>query len=1200
MRNTVRWLAIVLLTSVLFATVAFPQGAQTGGVTGVVKDPSGAVIPGATVQLLNERTGSMERRLTTGSDGSFVATLLPPGTYRLEVTAKGFKQYRAVEVPVRINETTRHDVTLEVGAVEQAITVEAIPTLVSTAGATTGQPVDSQTLTALPLPVPNFLFLLALSPGTAGEPPDVRSANRGIVDINVNGQRTTNNSVSLEGISVNDFNLAHFDTIPLPNPNAIDEFKVATSLYDSSIGSKGGGAVALVLKTGTKDLHGNAYWQHRNDALNANEWFRNRDGLGKAKLLQNVFGGSASGPFWGLGGFWFVNYQGVRARNGIDPAGAVARPIVPNFPTNADGTTTATLLAQRYGLNAAQIDPIALNILNLKSDIYGGQFLIPRPGQTGCPVPASTAASFTCNFSKIVPLRDDQHTATYDRFFRDSRDKVAVRWFHDDFEAQRPFGAGGSLPFPSGSIQRNRFITASHTHLFSPRQTNEFRFGFSRFNSSFAPTDLIGIDAIGATRPNKSELPGIYQFSITGLLSLGTGVNDDRGTISNTFHWTDTWSLTAGKHTFRAGGDAVRYQLNRYNRFASRGALTFGATTGAGNAFDPFQNFLQGRITALQSAAGDSQRYFRATDYSLFFQDDWRIHPRLTLNLGVRWEIMGFSNDKFFRGGIYDPVLAQQGVNPFLFPENVNIGGFRGTPGVPDCGLEHCHDLNNIGPRLGFAWDVRGNQKTVVRGGYGVYYQRLSNQNLLQGSLAPPFFVQLIDSRPTPTALQLRDPLGAQPPSAAIALDFIPQVARFAGVSGNGDPNNPANTLIFVNEAGQRCSGFGGTATNCTINLASFATSLPDARAPYTQQWNLMIQRELWRGWAVEAGYVGSHYIGGLAIWNPYLARLASPQNPITVTDINGQRYTITANTTNNEPLRHQILGLSRGRGARFDANIGQAIYHSGQLLVSRRFRGGLFFQAGYTLSHTIDNVSGSQSTDELNATRAGQGGANILNFQGDQRQNRARGDFDRPHRLILSYAYEIPMPKRGVLGSQLFQGWSVSGLVTYQNGLPFSTFNSASGGAFGATGIGTGMAICRSEQNSRYPTCTPGTVTTIDQIELSGRLQDRLANYLNPNFVSTAPLVPNGTAGATGYGTIPRNSFRAPFQQNWDFSVAKRFRITEKHSLQFRSDFFNMWNHPIFQTPAVVTVDTPATFGQITSTAIPARLIQFGLRYQF
>jgi hypothetical protein len=1193
--------ASTLLVVLVSAVPASPQGGQTGGITGVVKDTQGGTVPKAKVEIYSEETGTLVRSLTTGNDGSYAATLLPPGSYRVEVTTPGFKKYRSVGVQVRITETARQDVLLDVGTVNETVVVESIATLMNTANATTGQPVDSHTLVSLPLPVPNFLFLLALSPGTAGDPPDVRGANRGTVDINVNGQRTSNNSVSLEGVNVNDFNLAHFDTIPLPNPNTVQEFKVATSLYDAASGSKGGGALNLVLKSGTKELHGEAYWQHRNDVLNANEWFFNKNGVPRGRLLQNVFGGSASGPFWGLGGFWFVNYQGVRARNGLDPNGATLNPTIPTFPTAADGTTSAALLAPAFGLTPSQIDPIAVNILNLKNNAYGGTFLIPRSGQPGCPAPATGGTSFRCTFSKVIPLNDDQYTVSYDRQFRGGKEKLSVRWFFDNGEGTKPYATASTLAFPQAQIQRNRFISIGHTHLLSPRQVNEFRFGYSRFNSAFAPTDSVSLADIGATRPNISSVPGIYRIGVTNLFTLGTGVNDERATISNQFYWGDTWSMSVGRHTFKAGGEVIHYQLNRSNRFAIRGDLAF-ASTGVGAANTPFANFLQGRITSLQSGAGDPQRYFRATDGAAFFQDDWRIHPRVTINLGLRWELMNFSHDKFFRGGIYDPSLLQQTPprNPFLFAEELNIQGFRGTPGVSACALQDCFKKKNFGPRVGFAWDIFGKQKTIVRGGYGIYYQRLSNQNLLQGSLAAPFFVQLINSPAPPPSLQLQNPLGSQPPSAGIATAFIPQVARFAGLSSGTNPNLPNVTPIFVNQAGQRCSGFGGTATNCGINLASFASAVPNTRTPYTQQWNLTIQRDLWRGWAVEVGYVGSHYVGGIGIRDPFLARLASPANPITVTDINGVSYTITTNTPANEPLRHQILGLSRARGARFITNEGQAIYHSAQLTVSHRFQGGLFFQGAYTFSKTIDNVSGSQSTDELNATRSGQLGGNF--FQNDPTA-RSRGDFDRPHRLVVSYTWDVPIPKGSMWQSQAFRGWALSGIVTYQNGLPFTVFDSNSGRVFGNVGAGSGILVCRAVQDPTLPTCTPGTPTTIQQALLGGSIQDRLGHYLNPNFLSPLANVANSAGPpntATGYGNIPRNAFRGPFQQNWDLSISKSFTLKEKHTFVFRTDFFNAWNHPVFQSPAAVSVDAPGTFAEIRSTIIPSRLIQFGLRYNF
>ena len=1196
MLRGIHFLASGLLVGLFVVTVS-GQAIQTGGITGVVTDESGALVQGATVDVISESTGRSERTITTGGDGGYSATFLPPGAYRLEISATNFKKAVVAGVRVQITETTRQDVSLEAGRIQETVNVEATPSLINPSSATTGQALDAQTLRTLPLAAPNFLFLLNLSTGVTGEPTDVRSAGRGTADVTVNGQRTSNNSVSLEGINVNDFNLAHFDTVPLPNPNTLQEMKVATSLYDASQGSKGGGALGLVIKSGEKKFHWEGYWSHRNDALNANEWFRNSAGLSKrARLLQNVFGGSGSGPVPKLGGFWFFNYQGVRARNGIDPSGSSTAPTVQAFPTNPDGSTSAGLLAsgtypgQTVGLTAAQIDPVAVNILNLRSARFGGTFLVPRLTQSGCGgLIGGANGTFRCQFSDIAPIRDNQYVISYDRSMRNGKDKISGRWFWDEGFVTKPYGTDTSLANPRTDTQWNRFLSITETHIFSANKVNELRLGYSRFLFANIPTDTVPLSDIGATRGNSSQFPGMYRVAVTGTFQIGTGVNDDRGTVSNQYNIVDTFSWIRGKHTLRIGGESIQYQLNRFNNFAVRGALTFGSTTGTGNAFTAFQNFLQGRVTAIQSGFGDPARNFVATDFAGFVQDDYRHSSRLTFNLGLRWEGMSFGHDKLFRAGIFDPTLAAQGKNPFLIPAKVNLAGFTGTPGVSDCALKSCFDGNNFAPRVGFAWDMEGNQKMILRGGYGIYFQRLSNQNILQNSLAAPFTVQPLSSNSNPASGQLANPLAAIPPPSIIATAFIPQGTHFAGLrrtSGTGplDANDPNVAPIFVNDQGQMCLNYGGTATNCSINLASFTSAPLDAYTPYTQQWNLTLQRDLSRGWAVEVGYVGSHYIGGIGIWDPFIAPLASPSSPITVKDMNGVSYTITTNTAANEELRHQIIGLSRRRGSRYSGNIGFATYNSLQTTLSHRFGRGLYFQAAYTWSKTIDNVSGSQSTDELNQTRNGQGGANIFNNQGLSLANKAIGDFDRPHRLVVSYSYDLPVPKNDFFHNQFFRGWTISGIVTYQSGLPFSAFDSSAGGAFGIS------------NGAQTATLSGGC----SNVYTTGPLQARLDHYLNPACFTTAPAVANSAGtGVQAYGNSPRNSFRGPMQQNWDLSLIKSLHIKESHEFLFRMDTFNLWNHPIFRFPSSVDIGTASTFGQITTTAVPARLIQFGVTYR-
>jgi hypothetical protein len=406
-----------------------------------------------------------------------------------------------------------------------------------------------------------------------------------------------------------------------------------------------------------------------------------------------------------------------------------------------------------------------------------------------------------------------------------------------------------------------------------------------------------------------------------------------------------------------------------------------------------------------------------------------------------------------------------------------------------------------------------------------------------------------------------------------------------------------------VNDQGQFCLNFAPAsvpvaqrATNCSINLASFSSVNPDPKTPYNQQWNLGIQRDLGKQWITEVGYVGSHYVHGLGIFNPIEAQLASPSNPITVTDMNGVAHIVTTNTVNNEPLRVTALGLSRRQGAREDGNIGFAIYHSAQFSLSHRFQKGLYFQSAYTWSKEIDNVSGSQSTDELNATQAGQLGAALANFgNANPALNRAIGDFDRRHRLVFSYVYDLPVPKNGIWGTQAFQGWSLSGINIYQSGLPFSVTDAFGGRAFGG-GTSTGILTCGSIASAYNP----------------GSVQSQIVQgigYLNPACFASTPLVANtGTSptalnnslAPTGFGNVPRNAFRGPFQSSWDVGLGKKFKITERHLLEFRGDFFNVLNHPVFRQPSFVGITSPSTFGKINSTVVPARLIQLNAQYSF
>jgi len=309
------------VAALALAAGAFGQGGATGAIAGTVQDPSGAFVANANVRITNQDTNVQERSVTTGADGSFIAPLMPVGTYSVSIEAAGFSEAKVADVVVRVTETTRMTAKLTTKSVQQKIEVQAEVQTVNTSDAATGQAIESSTIRALPLATQNFQQLLTLSTGAQSELNAAAQLGRGQVRIQVNGQREDNNNYLIEGISVTDYNVAELTNTPLPNPDVIQEFKVQTSLYDASQGRNGGGNINAILKSGTDALHGDAYEFFRNTALDANEYFLKGSGSPRPVIQQNIFGGSLGGPIerGGKLGFFFVNYQGTRQRSGASP-----------------------------------------------------------------------------------------------------------------------------------------------------------------------------------------------------------------------------------------------------------------------------------------------------------------------------------------------------------------------------------------------------------------------------------------------------------------------------------------------------------------------------------------------------------------------------------------------------------------------------------------------------------------------------------------------------------------------------------------------------------------------------------------------------------------------------------------------------------------------------------------------------------------
>ena len=1186
--------AMLLVASLLLGSRAYGQGGATGAIAGSVVDTSGASISAADVQIISASTESIVRKLSTNADGEFVATLLPPGNYDVIVNKSGFGEAKAQAIEVRVTETTRVTISLKPGAVSEIVQISAQVTSVETTNATTGESIGGSTIRELPLATQNYQQLLSLSAGTQSELNASAQLGRGNARVIVNGQREDNNNYLIEGISATDYNVAQGTNVPLPNPDVIQEFKVQTSLYDASQGRNGGGNVNAILKSGTKEFHGDAYEFFRNDVLNANEFFLNAAGQKRPSVKQNIFGGSVGGPVVNEKfGFFFVNYQGTRQRSALSPGTQINNPAFPSLPTDRSAASIAAALStSSFPITAANIDPVALALLQFKSNQFSDPngFLIPSVGTPD--LNPAKAAYATAPFIATKPGKytDDQFTTNWDREFGGGRDKISARFFFSDAESLLPFGAGGlqaslggtlassisatDLNFPYDLPVAARFFSLGETHLFSPTLVNDFRFGYVRINNSLLNVPPVTAADLGINRPTDNVTSSIYKFTLgSSGFQIGPTPPADQFQTQNNYNFVDTVSWVKGEHIWRFGGEFTRVNLDKLFPQVFNGQLFFVNTPGAAT---DFQKLLVGAPDFSFGGGGVFNHQYRTNDFAVFGQDDWKVRRNLTLNLGLRVEVLGGFHDNNCHIGNLDQDLANSGQYPFIYGncvKGLNITGL--SPTGSDTTYKNNYSTG-LAPRIGFAYDLGGHQTTTVRGGFGIYFAREDVGTVDQLSFQAPFLPVAFSGGPAGSLSNffLTAP-NALPKGGVLDPNFVPCLGVFDGFVNN-DPTNFPNYSCAAGSPGVVPSQF------------LFGLTVPrHFVAPNTQQWNLTLQRALGKQWVLEVGYVGTHAVHLRETRTSIQARLASPSNPIVLTDTAGNQFTITENTTSNGPARSNNAGINGYNGFQLFADDAYSHYHSLQTTLSRRWGAG-YFQAAYTFSKSTDATSSGNTA--LNTA---------FNDESTLQGSRGLSDFDRPHRFVVSYRYDLPFFskaegwKHAALGN-----WAISGITIFQSGTPFSVTDSAAGSAF----LGPGL--------------TPATLgaqlagSSISAGLTSGSIRDRVNNgYLNPGNFTTAPLVPASQGGdgtVTFFGNLGRNIYRGPFQQNWDFALIKNIKITERQELRFTSDFFNIWNHANFANPSINDVETiginPATspFGKIFSTVGTPRLIQFSLRYAF
>src|SRR3984885_6757426 len=1191
-----------LLAAVFFVVCAlagvrtYGQGGATGALEGVVVDTSGASIADAEVQIMDSRTDTLARKITAGTDGTFTVTLLPPGTYYLLVNRPGFSQARADNIEVRVTETTRVSIALKPGEVSERVEISAQVTTVETTNATTGESIGTATIRELPLATQNYQQLLSLSSGTNSELNASAQLGRGNVRIVVNGQREDNNNYLIEGISSTDYNVSQSTNVPLPNPDVIQEFKVQTSLYDASQGRNGGGNVNAILKSGTKTFHGDAYEFFRNDVLNANDFFLNQQGLARPSVKQNIFGGSLGGPVVKEKlGYFFVNYQGTRQRSGLSP-GTFISTTIPALPADR---SEASISQAFFGNATTAIDPVVLKLLQFQGNQFGAQ-----PG--GFLIPSGNATTGAFAVSETGKYTDDQFTSNWDREFRGGQDKLSVRFFFSDSESLLPFGGGdlqeslgstlasavsaSSLNFPFDTPVHARFLNIGETHLFSPTLVNEFRFGLVHINDDLNNEPPVTTADLGIDRPTNSLTDSIYRFFFESSgFELGPAPFGNQSQNQNNINFVDTVSWVHGQHVFRFGGEFTHVNLDKNFPQVFNGELFF---TNTPDGHTDFQNFLLGTPQFSFGGGGLSNHQYRSNNFAFFAQDDWKIRRNLTLNLGLRTEVFGAFHDNLCHIGNLDPTLANAGEFPFLYPSCVNKLNLAGLTGAANGTTFNNNYATGIGPRVGLAYDLFGKHTTTIRAGFGIYYVREDVGTADQLSFNPPFLPvtfgggspgclgTFFSATPLPGCPNPNP--NALPQAGTLDPNFVPCLNVFQGFPG-GDTTQTAN---YGTATGAGCPGPLQT-------LGIFGLTVPrHFVVPSTQQWNLTVQRALGKQWVLEVGYVGTHGVHLRETRDALQSQDATPENPVVV---GGE--SITANTFDNAIARSRAQGINGYSGFQQFANDAYSHYNSLQTTVTRRWNAG-YFQAAYTFSRSTDATSSGNTAFNT-----------AFNDESTLKDSYGLSDFDRTHRLAISYRYDLPFFqsaegwKRKALG-----GWAVAGITIVQSGLPFSVIDSGAGTAFLGAGSAPGVTGASLASGA-----------TIGSGYTHGSIGTRVDGYLNPAAFTTAPLLypaqcdpnqpdptifPNANFCTTNFGDLGRNTFRGPGQANFDFSLIKNFKITERQALRFTTDFFNIWNHANFANPAFTDVESIGTtnspFGKITSTVGTPRLIQFSLRYSF
>jgi hypothetical protein len=1157
---------IVILFCLSFSLTAWGQK-DTGSIVGTVKDQSGAVVANAKVMVADVERGSTFETVTNDA-GEFVASALRVGRYTVTVQHAGFKKAVSVPVDLDVQQRIAVNVTLEVGALTEAVEVTGAAPLLETETSELGQVVDNKRVANLPLNGRNFAQLALLTAGTAPSEPGAR--DEGGYGFSASGARSLQNNFLLDGVD-NNSNLPDLlnetNYVIQPSVEALEEFKVQTNAYSAEFGRGNGAIINATIKSGTNQFHGSVYEFLRNEKFDAKNVFDDPNAP-IAPYKQNQFGVTFGGPIFKNKTFFFVDYEGLRIRQaqtltsfvptGPQRAGDFSSQLdltQPQLAIAADGVTMIpaldcaghpTYAGEIFDTRQTQADAAYLS--GLCGVPFGGYDGSGNPVNIIPPGSIDPLAAAITNLFPPVNVNGNGFNNLSNPVRTENRNNFDVRldhryteqdygFFRFSYEDQPsvipgPFdstgGDGGGF---FGGVEDNsyRSFAASWTHLFRPQLINEFRLGYNRINSQRSQINadktseqLLNYPGGFPGIPNVPGNGGLPQLTYSDVSQIGSPTFLPSHEIQNSYSLLDNVTWVRGRHSFKFGTELRAEEFTIFQPAAPRGTLDFGPSftdnpAAQGNGGSGFASFLIGLSDGGSINNLHNIDYHRPV-YAFYLQDDWKATSKLTVNLGLRYELFTTVKERHNLQGTFDfrtnSLVVPKGVNAQLTPTLASLIPVQAnaSPGLIS------PDLNNFAPRIGLAYQATN--KLVIRAGYGIFYGGSEAGPYSNPSMGfnPPFFT--IQNFNNPCGQSTANPsvqdCSLAPAGIATLSDGFPASALV-------DPNTP---LLFSLD--------------------------PHLVTPYMQQWHLSTQYELPGNTVFEVTYAGSKGTKQYIYLNGNQALPINDPNPPPL------------DTRRPFPAIDGFIGWFRSAG--------KSSYNSLQLRAEKRFSHGLSFLAAYTWAHALDIAS--------NADLGAQNGGDFRFYQHPEWEY-GNADFDIRHRLVLSYLYELPVGhgkalagNAGGVVNAIVGGWQIGGITSFSTGNWFTILDDNS--------------FSNSDGQSRP--------------DLVGKVT---GPHCAPNtFFNTCAFADPTVFGT--FGNVARNSVQGPGYQIWDFSIFKNFTITERTRLEFRAEFFNVWNHANLQFAKsgpqnsinTTTFGTPE-FGFLTAARDP-RQVQFALKFSF